>query len=116
MVARYLKLDVDALAGQRIMSVAQLIAATMDAKKSLYESLADWLSFLGVEIRAALTLGIRSENDSNGWQGSVDPDFEGWIHGDPLVTGNAAGRYCDDAPGYLTRNGLGSLEIGAADD
>lgn len=98
------------------MSMAQLIAAMMEAPKSRYESLTDWLSFLGVEIRAALTLGIGSENDSNGWEGSVDPDFEGWLHGDPQVTGNAAGRYCDDAPGYLTRNGLGSLEIGAADD
>ena len=48
--------------------------------------------------------------------GGIDPDFEGWLHGDPMVTGNPASRYGDDAPGYLTGNGLGSLEIGAADD
>lgn len=29
---------------------------------------------------------------------------------------NLASRYGHEAPGYLTRNGRGSLEIGAADD
>jgi hypothetical protein len=34
----------------------------------------------------------------------------------PMVTENPASRYGDRAPGYITSNGLGSLEIGAADD
>ena len=46
----------------------------------------------------------------------TDPDFEGWLHGDPMVTKNPASRYGDRTPGYITGNGLGSMEIGAADD
>ncbi len=88
----------------------------MNTRRPFHEALTDWLSYLAVGIRAALKSGTKSDNDSNGRDGSVDPDFEGWLHGDPLVTGNTAGRYCDDAPGFVTRSGLGSLEIGAADD
>ncbi len=45
-----------------------------------------------------------------------DAEFEGWLHGDPLITKNPASRYGERAPGYMTGNGLGSLEIGASDD
>lgn len=47
---------------------------------------------------------------------SLDPDFLDWLRNDPMITGNPASRYGDDAPGYLTSNGLGSLEVGGADD
>ena len=33
-----------------------------------------------------------------------------------MVTKNPASRYGDRTPGYITGNGLGSMEIGAADD
>ena len=46
----------------------------------------------------------------------VDPEFEAWLHGDPTVRKNPASRYGDRTPGYITGNGLGSMEIGAADD
>jgi hypothetical protein len=80
--------------------------------KPLYESLTDWCATLGLALRAALSSDVASADADS----RVDPDFEGWLHNDPMVTGNPASRYGDDAPGYLTRNGLGSLEIGAADD
>jgi len=71
-------------------------------------------------IVAALSLPFEREPDIEQLdcekEPTVDPDFEGWLHSDPMVTGNPASRYGDDAPGYLTGNGLGSLEIGAADD
>jgi len=84
--------------------------------KPLRESLIDWFSNLGGQLRAALSMngeenGAAPEDDCR-----TDPDFEGWLHNDPMVTGNPASRYGDDAPGYVTGNGLGSLEIGAADD
>lgn len=88
----------------------------MDTHKSLYDSLTDWLSFLGVGIRAALTSGIKSDDESNGGNDFIDPDFDGWLHDDPFVTKNPASRYGDRNPGYITSNGLGSLEIGSADD
>lgn len=87
-----------------------------DYRKPLHESLIDWLANLGVGLRAALSSAAESADATTDEDCAVDPDFEGWLHNNPMVTGNPASRYGDDAPGYLTGNGLGSLEIGAADD
>ena len=87
-----------------------------DCRKPVLESLIDCLANLGVEVRAALSTAREPNDASTGTDRGIDPDFEGWLHNDPMVTGNPASRYGDDAPGYVTGNGLGSLEIGAADD
>ena len=84
--------------------------------KSLFDSLAAFFASLGAQVHAALAVGIAQPPAGCREPQSVDPDFRGWLHNDPMVTGNPANRYGDDSPGYLTRNGLGSLEIGAADD
>ena len=84
--------------------------------KSLLESATAWLSFLGEGLRTAFTVSTDEEDATGDPVEAADPDFKGWLHNDPMVTGNPASRYGDDAPGYLTGNGLGSLEIGAADD
>lgn len=83
---------------------------------NLQKSLGDLFSALRVQLCAALSTapdfgGRREESD-----GGIDPDFERWLHGDPSVTKNPASRYGDRTPGYITGNGLGSMEIGAADD
>ena len=82
----------------------------------LPQYLTDWLSSLVLSIRAALSMPLLSEDERAEADRRIDPDFEGWLHGNPMVTKNPASRYCDRAPGYMTSNGLGSLEIGAADD
>lgn len=84
--------------------------------KPFYESLIGWVETLKAYVRAALFAGIDQDNASREAESAIDPDFEGWLHNDPMVTGNPASRYGKSARGYLTRNGLGSLEIGAADD
>ncbi len=84
--------------------------------KSFHEYLTDSLSNLVFSIRAALSMPLLSDDECAEADRRIDPDFIGWVHNDPMVTGNSASRYGDDAPGYLTSNGLGSLEIGAADD
>ncbi len=84
--------------------------------KSLREHLTDWFANLAITIRAALSMPLLSDDERAEADRRIDPDFIGWVHNDPMVTGNSASRYGDDAPGYLTSNGLGSLEIGAADD
>lgn len=84
--------------------------------KPFYESVTDWFTMLWLELRTALSTAAEPDHKSAGSDRDPDPDFEGWLHNDPMVTGNPASRYGDDAPGYLTGNGLGSLEIGAADD
>ncbi len=85
-------------------------------RKSLRESLIDLLGTLGVKFRAALATGIAKDDGSSKAESPVDPEFEGWLNNDPMVTGNHASRYRSQPPGYLTSNGRGSLEIGAAED
>lgn len=85
-------------------------------KKPLHEFLIDWFANLGVGLRAALSTTAEPGDASAETDRSIDPDFEGWLHGDPSVTNNAASRYGNRTPGYITGNGLGSMEIGAADD
>lgn len=87
-----------------------------DDRKSLFEFLTGWVSALGVSLRAAFSSPIVDESIVADAERTIDPDFEGWLHGDPMVTKNPAGRYGDRTPGYITGNGLGSMEIGAADD
>lgn len=80
------------------------------------KSLIDFLGSLGVQLRAALSTGSAENDCTRNAGSSIDPDFEGWLHGDPSVTKNPTSRYGDRTPGYITGNGLGSMEIGAADD
>ena len=93
------------------------MANTMSIEqKSFREYLTDWSANLATTIRAALSMPLLSDDERAEADRRIDPDFKGWLHGDPMVTKNPASRYCDRAPGYITGNGLGSLEIGAADD
>ena len=87
-----------------------------DDRKSIYQSLIDWVDALGVDLRAAVNSPILVDADLAEAKNYVDPAFEGWLHNDPMVTGNRANRYGKGARGYMTSNGRGSLEIGAADD
>jgi hypothetical protein len=84
--------------------------------KSLREYLTDWLSNLVFSIRAAFSMPLDPDDERAQLDRAVDPDFIGWLHNDPMVTGNRANRYGKGARGYMTSNGRGSLEIGAADD
>ncbi len=84
--------------------------------KSLSQYLTDWSANLAITIRAALSMPLLSDDERAEADRRIDPDFIGWVHNDPMVTGNSASRYYDDAPGYLTRNGRGSLEIGSSID
>ena len=84
--------------------------------KSFREYLTDWLLSMVLSIRTALSMPLLSDDERAEADRRIDPDFDGWLHGNPMVTKNPASRYCDRAPGFMTSNGLGSLEIGAADD
>ena len=85
-------------------------------RKPLHESMIDWFANLGSELRTALSTPIVTQERIAEGDRGVAPDFEGWLHGDPMVTKNPVSRYGDRTPGYITGNGLGSMEIGAADD
>ena len=87
----------------------------IDSLRNIHVSLANWFASLLGTIRAGLSVPVSASGDLDIGTPTTDPDFDRWLHNDPMVTGNPASRYGDDAPGYLTGNGLGSLEIGAAD-
>ena len=80
------------------------------------DSLKDWFATLWFSLRAGLSTPFVTRDVAMERDRGIDPDFEGWLHGDPMVTSNPASRYGDRTPGYITGNGLGSMEIGAADD
>jgi hypothetical protein len=85
------------------------------SSESLFASVADSLRNLGFMARAAFSTPLAAEGERYD-ESRTGSDFEGWLHGDPAVTGDPANRYKHGSPGFLTRNGLGSLEVGAADD
>ena len=84
--------------------------------KSLPQYLTDSLSNLVFSIRAAFSTPLDPDDERAQMERGRDPDFVGWLHNDPMVTENPANRYGKGARGYITSNGRGSLEIGAADD
>lgn len=84
--------------------------------QSLRKSLVDFFGSLRTQLLTALSVGVSEDQGARSSTTSIDTDFEGWLHGDPSVTKNPASRYGDRTPGYITGNGLGSMEIGAADD
>ncbi len=82
---------------------------------SIQSALLDSISSLWTQLRTAVLVPVSDkETEARDAQGEVD--FEGLLRGDPLVTRNLASQYEDRPPGYLTRNGLGSLEVGGAQD
>lgn len=83
--------------------------------KTVLERVREFLASLGAQVRSAFTVGIPDE-DAREAKHLIDPDFDAWLHGDPSVTKNPASRYGDKNPGYVTGNGRGSMEIGAAED
>jgi hypothetical protein len=46
----------------------------------------------------------------------VDPDFDGWVVNDPMVTLNPASRYGDDATGFLAGSERENPELGRQED
>jgi hypothetical protein len=85
-------------------------------RKPLRESLIDWISFLAVNVRAGFASPLLDATAVAEAKKHIDPDFDRWVRGDPMVTGKSVNQYDDDAPGYMTRSGYGSLEIGAFDE
>lgn len=80
------------------------------------DSIFYWLSSVWLSVRAGLSIPLVSGTTQMDDDTPTDSEFDGWLRGDPRVTKNPASRYGDRTPGYITGNGLGSLEIGAAED
>jgi hypothetical protein len=78
-----------------------------------------WSEFFGslrMQLGAAFAVGLPADDAAR--SGDLDADQEredGLVRG-RSVAGDAARRHREDSPGYVTRNGLGSLEVGAFRD
>jgi len=69
----------------------------------LRNSLSDFFGSVVTQVRAAFAVGVVSE------EGARPPE-------DQSAARSSADRFICDGPGYLTKNGYGSLEVGAAED
>lgn len=88
----------------------------MNSQITVLRSLGEWLGGLWGTLRMGLSLPLSEATGSLDEPLDVKQEFDGWLHGDPSVTKNAASLYGDRAHGYITGNGVGSLEIGHSDD
>lgn len=82
---------------------------TSSIKSAMFKS----ISCLWTQLRAAVFVPV-GDMEMEEQDAQCDVDFEGWLHGDPVVTRNPVSCYGERSPGYLTRGGLGSLEVGGA--
>ena len=84
--------------------------------KTWMQGVTDFLGSIGAQLRVALAVGIDPDTGTRNAQSALDADLAREPRSDRCVDGRHVIRYVDDSPGYLTSNGRGSLEIGAADD
>ena len=70
---------------------------------TLRNFLSDFFGSIATQVRAAFAVGVVSEEDAQ------TPE-------DQSAARNSADRFICEGPGYLTKNGYGSLEVGAAED
>lgn len=82
-------------------------------QKSMMDSLTACLALLSDRLWNVLTL---SAAEGKGESRSTDPDFDGWVANDPMVTLNPASRYGDDATGFLAGSELDNPQLGTKDD
>jgi len=80
----------------------------------------NWLSeFFGslrTQISAAFTVGLPLDDARASGEPGAGQDGDDELGPGRSAAREPARRYRDDAPGYMTRNGLGSLEVGAFRD
>lgn len=69
-----------------------------------------------MQIRAALAVGLPADEADRSGNPDAGPEGEGVLVRGRSLPGDTARRYTYDSSGYMTRNGLGSLEVGAFRD
>jgi len=70
-----------------------------------------------MQLGAAFAVGLPADEAARSGDQEADEESDAGIARKRSVAGgDAARRYRDDSPGYVTRNGLGSLEVGAFRD
>ena len=88
----------------------------MNSRIGLASRLAEWLGSLWGTLRMGFSLPFSDATGSQDEPVDSKQEFHGWLHGDLFVTKDPTSRYGERSSGYITGNGLGSLEIGHSDD
>lgn len=83
-------------------------------RKSLLNSFSDWIATLGEVLRNVFAWPAVDDEAKS--RQATDPDFDGWVVNDPMVTLNPASRYGDDATGFLRGSERNNPERGEKDD
>lgn len=76
----------------------------------------DFFESLRTQISAAFAVGLPTDDARASVAPGAGQDGDDGAGPARLATGDPARRFRDDAPGYMTSNGLGSLEVGAFRD
>ena len=80
--------------------------------RGLHAFLSEWVSVFVGAVRSALAFPLFDENAVADAEQDIDPDFKGWVRGDPSVTLNPTSIYGDDATGFLSgREGEGTSSV-----
>ena len=88
----------------------------MSVEKPLLNLAKDWIAILGEGLRAAIAQPAGDGGGKGKPSPVTDPDFDGWLVGDPMVTMNPASRYGDDATGFLSGSELENPDRDRTDD
>ena len=78
-----------------------------------------WSEFFGslrTQISAAFAVGLPADDARAPVESAAGQEGEDGLGSARSAARDSAGRLRTDAPGYMTRNGLGSLEVGAFRD
>jgi hypothetical protein len=78
--------------------------------------LSEWLGSLWGMLRMGFSLPLSEGTGSQDEPFDSKQEFHGWLFGDAFATKDPVSRYGERSPGYITGNGLGSLEVGHSDD
>jgi hypothetical protein len=81
--------------------------------RKLLMSLLDSVSTLKTQLKAALSIPLAGASEFGEHENAT---IDGSVSCDAQRSNVKSFKCVDDRPGYLTGNGLGSLEIGAAHD
>ena len=84
------------------------------AQKFVVAVVTGWFASFGEALRNLLALPAGEDGSASGR--GVDPDFDGWVANDPMVTLNPASRYGDDATGFLADSEADNAQPGTKDD
>ncbi len=90
--------------------------SSREALESLRNRWSEFFGSLRTQIGAAFAVGLPVDEARSSGEPGAGQEGEDGLGWRPSAPRDPVGRFRDDAPGYMTRNGLGSLEVGAFRD